>query len=91
MRGLFEPLNMNEMLNNAGTHLLAVLGLGILDEPVPGLPPLLQPQKWKTGEVTSIIRTYAIVSPLFLPDGSHYAYPSIEVEIKVDSSEAPLK
>src|SRR6266446_5283854 len=90
MRGLFEPLNMSEMLNNACAHLLAVLGLGILDEPLPGLPPSLQPQVWKTGEVTSIIRTYVIVSPLFLHDGSRYAYPSIEVEIKNNSFQDTL-
>lgn len=87
MRGLFKPLNMSEMLNNACAHLLEVLGLGIMDEPLPGLPPLLQPRVWQTGEVTSIIRTYAVVSPLFLPDGSHYMYPSIEVEVKSTSIE----
>jgi hypothetical protein len=88
MKGLFEPLNMSEMLNNACGHLLAVLGLGILDEPLPGLPPFLQPQVWKTGEITSRIHTYVIVSPLFLPDGSRYAYPSIEVEIINNSLQA---
>ncbi len=88
MKGLFEPLNMSEMLNNACGHLLAVLGLGILDEPLPGLPPFLQPQVWKTGEITSRIRTYVIVSPLFLPDGGRYAYPSIEVEIINNSLQA---
>jgi hypothetical protein len=88
MKGLFEPLNMSEMLNNACGHLLAVLGLGILDEPLPGLPPFLQPQVWKTGEITSRIRTYVLVSPLFLPDGSRYTYPSIEVEIINNSLQA---
>lgn len=90
IRGFFEPPNMSEMLNNACVHLLAFLGLGMLDEPLPGLPPFLQPQVWKTGEVTSSIRTYAVVSPLFLPDGNRYTYPSIEVEIKNNSLQGTI-
>ena len=74
LKDVIDPEDIGEAKGPARAKLSAEAVVGLIHA-------FLQPQVWKTGEITSRIRTYVIVSPLFLPDGSRYAYPSIEVEI----------
>ena len=87
----FPRQTVSMLCESSCYYLFTLLGIAYQQVPSSGVPPMLQPVAWQTGEATAITQTQIASSTLLLPNGARLSYVENLISLQYRGNTSTLR